>query len=180
MSGTGSIPRSPNGVGSIADSIGGFGTWLYKQITDGIGSFGSTLGNFATWLYGQICNGLSSAADLGKSIANGIIAVLNGAINTIRNFKIPDWVPFAGGSAPFQSIPTIPELANGGIATSATLAMIGEAGSEAVIPLNRLSSILGSNRPPVVIQINAPVYGVDQLQRVIKDAIDSYHSNTRY
>ena len=35
-------------------------------------------------------------------------------------------------------IPTIPRLAAGGIVTDPTLALIGEAGPEAVIPLNRL------------------------------------------
>lgn len=48
------------------------------------------------------------------------------------NFKVPDWIPVVGGKG-FS----IPKMAAGGIVTSPTLALIGEAGPEAVIPLGR-------------------------------------------
>jgi len=47
-------------------------------------------------------------------------------------------------------MPNIPMLAEGGIVTSPTLAMIGEGGqSEAVIPLDRLGDFGGGNRVEV-------------------------------
>ena len=48
-------------------------------------------------------------------------------------FTVPSWIPVFGGKT--WKAPTIPYLAKGGIVDSATLAMIGEAGKEAVIPL---------------------------------------------
>jgi len=59
---------------------------------------------------------------------------------TIGSFsvKIPDWVPIIGGKGfDFPKMPTIPALAEGGIVTRPTLALIGEAGPEAVVPLGK-------------------------------------------
>jgi hypothetical protein len=59
--------------------------------------------------------------------------------DTLGKFKIkiPDWVPLIGGQEwGFPKLP-VPELATGGIVTKPTLAVIGEAGAEAVIPLSR-------------------------------------------
>ena len=49
-------------------------------------------------------------------------------------------------------MPNIPMLAEGGIITSATLAMIGERGPEAVIPLDRMGQMGGNTN--VTIQVN--------------------------
>jgi hypothetical protein len=45
----------------------------------------------------------------------------------------------------------IPALADGGVVTGPTLALIGEAGPEAVIPLDRMGSMGGNN---VTIHVN--------------------------
>ena len=56
---------------------------------------------------------------------------------------IPDWVPLVGGETLGFNIPTIPQLAEGGVATSPTLAEIGEGGEpEAVMPLSKLADLL--------------------------------------
>jgi hypothetical protein len=76
-----------------------------------------------------------------KTIFNGIAAAWNNTFGKL-SFKIPGWVPGVGGKG-FE-VPNIPMLANGGIVTGPTLAMIGEGGeSEAVIPLSRLDQMTG-------------------------------------
>lgn len=72
-----------------------------------------------------------------KGIINGVIELINGALGAINKLKvdIPDWVPKYGGSTFGVNIPLIPKLAEGGIVDKATLAMIGEAGKEVVMPL---------------------------------------------
>ena len=72
-----------------------------------------------------------------KGVINAIINGINGAIGAINKLKveIPDWVPKYGGSTFGVNIPLIPKLAEGGIVDKATLAMIGEAGKEVVMPL---------------------------------------------
>ena len=56
-------------------------------------------------------------------------------------FDIPDWVPVVGGKT--FKLPQIPKLAKGGIVDSPTIAMIGEDGPEAVVPLNRKNNPRG-------------------------------------
>lgn len=88
-------------------------------------------------------NKFSTIKDGAKAAFNGIISVVENAVNgIIRNINtlhwtIPDWVPIFGGDTfgfNFSTI-SIPRLATGGIATRSTLANIGEAGAEAILPL---------------------------------------------
>ena len=77
-----------------------------------------------------------------KSIVNGIIEMFNGVIRAVNEIQItmPDWL---GGKEFGFNFSEIPKLAKGGIVNSPTLAMIGEAGPEAVVPLNGASGGLG-------------------------------------
>jgi len=82
-----------------------------------------------------------------KIMFNGIAKLWNSTIGKLH-FNIPSWVPGIGGKG--FDVPNIPELANGGIVSKPTLALIGEAGPEAVIPLNRAGA-MGTN---VTIHVN--------------------------
>jgi hypothetical protein len=62
----------------------------------------------------------------------------------------------------------IPKLATGGIVTTPTTALIGEAGPEAIIPLNRMGSMGGSS---VNIVINGSVTTESDLVNTIRNAI---------
>lgn len=81
-------------------------------------------------VFGGIFNGITAMA---KSPLNGLIGLINGAITGLNKISLPSWVPGVGGMG--VSIPKIPYLARGGIIDSPTLAMVGEAGKEAVMPL---------------------------------------------
>lgn len=77
-----------------------------------------------------------------ESMANGVVNGVNKVIDTLNglSFKIPSWVPVWGGQEWSMNIPTmstvsLPRLATGGITTGRTIAEIGEAGREAVLPL---------------------------------------------
>jgi hypothetical protein len=96
-----------------------------------------------------------------KTIFNGIASLWNNTVGKL-SFKVPGWVPGFGGKG-FE-VPNIPMLAEGGIVNSPTLAMIGEAGPEAVIPLSKMGSMGGNN---VTIHVNGgdPQAVVDALVR---------------
>ena len=68
---------------------------------------------------------------------NAIIGMINAVIDGINDFDIdiPEWVPKYGGESFGLNIPKVPYLAKGGVIDSPTLAMVGEAGKEAVVPL---------------------------------------------
>jgi hypothetical protein len=69
-----------------------------------------------------------------KTLFNGIAKLWNNTVGKL-SFKVPGWVPGLGGKG--FDVPNIPMLAEGGIVNSPTLAMIGEKGPEAVVPLDR-------------------------------------------
>jgi hypothetical protein len=76
-----------------------------------------------------------------KTIFNTIAKLWNNTIGKL-SFEFPSWVPGLGGKG--FSVPNIPMLAEGGIVTSPTLAMIGERGAEAVVPLSRAGGMGGN------------------------------------
>lgn len=91
-----------------------------------------------------------------KSAINSIIETINGFIAKINTFKIkipevnvPGYGKAGGQTLGFE-IPSIPKLSQGGIISSPTLAMVGEAGAEAVVPLentgfvDNLASAIGN------------------------------------
>jgi hypothetical protein len=84
----------------------------------------------------------SFGLDVGRSFANAIIRFINNnvikKINDLLDFTIPLPLGRSFRVNP-PDIGDIPELAEGGIVTSPTLAMIGEGrGPEAVIPLSKM------------------------------------------
>jgi phage-related protein len=93
-----------------------------------VGAAVSQIGSFLSGIWDGITAGLSAAL-------NGAIGLINTAIAGI-NLLIQGANAVPGVSIPF--IPSIPYLAQGGIVTGPTLAMIGEGvNDEAVIPLPR-------------------------------------------
>jgi hypothetical protein len=76
--------------------------------------------------------------DTFRGLINAIIQGYN-ALDWRLDFTVPSWVPGIGGKGIHVSdvFPDIPYLASGGIVRWPTVAMIGEAGPEAVVPLGR-------------------------------------------
>ena len=101
-----------------------------------------------------------------KGYVNILIAALNLMIRGANkiSIKVPKWVPGIGGQGWSLDIPEIPKLAKGGIVRSPTVAMIGERGPEAVVPLN-------GQGVGVTVNINGPTYGFDDFERKVGEAI---------
>lgn len=121
-----------------------------KSIFENLVAFFKNLpGRFVKGL-GNIANTLVSPF---KTAFNAIASLWNNTVGKI-SFKAPSWVPKFGGKG--WSMPTIPQLALGGIVTSPTLAMIGEGNeAEAVIPLSKLDKLMsGGNSNDVKIVVN--------------------------
>jgi len=66
---------------------------------------------------------------------------------------------------------TIPKMAEGGIVTGPTLALIGEAGPEAVIPLNGKNAGMGAN---VTINVSGGISTSAEIGRSVLDALTQY------
>lgn len=127
-------------IGGIIDFLTGVFTGNWSMAWQGIVD-----------TFGGIFSGIQALA---TAPINGVIALINSLISKINSvsFDVPSWVPGVGGKHFGFDIPSIPALAEGGIATAPTLAMIGEgAESEAVMPLSKLKSLLDFTRPQQII-----------------------------
>lgn len=110
--------------GGITDFITGIFTGNWKKAWEGVAT-----------IFSGIFDGIKGVF---KGVINVIIDAMNFLIRSLNKIKIdiPEWVPGMGGKEFGFSISQIPKLANGGIITSPTLAMMGEGGKkEAVVPL---------------------------------------------
>lgn len=113
-----------------------------RQIFGGIIDFvaGIFTGNWSRAWYGviNIFKGIfGMLSGIVKAPLNGVIGLINMAIDGLNriSFTMPDWSPIMPGKHFGVNIPRVPYLAKGGIVDSATLAVVGEAGKEAVMPL---------------------------------------------
>lgn len=120
-----------------------------------------------------------------KTPINTMIAMVNSVIEKINeyaNVEVPSWVPGIGGKGLGFQLNPIPALASGGIATSSTLAQIGEGSEpEAVIPLSRLDSMLG-NAPassPVNVNLTIQVQGSGNASADIQKAANAAAFNLK-
>lgn len=126
---------------------------IFAVISDVIGSIIGILGGIIDFIVGIFTGNWSKAwngiKDIFKNIVDGLVGIfkfpinliidgINAFISGLNKVKIPDWVPAVGGKG--INIPKIPKLARGGIVDSPTVAMIGEAGKEAVMPLENNTS----------------------------------------
>jgi hypothetical protein len=94
---------------------------------------------------------LKFVAGIYKEIFNGIAKAWNNTIGKL-SFSIPN-IPGLPGRGTKIEVPKIPMLAQGGIVTGPTLAMIGEAGPEAVVPLDRYRDGMGGGNN-ITINVN--------------------------
>lgn len=84
-----------------------------------------------------------------KNAANAAIAIFNNLIDWINSKMYFKWDAFEiagqeiipGGSIRLFSIPPIPKLATGGLVYKSTFAEIGEAGTEAILPLTNRAAM---------------------------------------
>lgn len=111
--------------------------WIRVNITDKIASFFSGLWEGIKTGVSNMINAVksifSNITNIVKVPINAIIDLINGAIGGLNNIKVPDWVPGIGGAK--VNFPKIPRLARGGVVDQATVLMAGEAGDEAIVPL---------------------------------------------
>jgi hypothetical protein len=162
------------GVSGLAAAVwakvSGFASALTTLVTENAKEALEALGGL---LVGWIKAGVDAAA---SGITTALKAVLNAAIRVVN--KGIDGVNKASGLVnaiipggdPIPQIGKIPLLAKGGIVTGPTLAVIGEAGPEAVIPLNRA----GSMGMGITINVQAGlVSSPDQIGQQIIEAIQS-------
>lgn len=168
----------------LPDVLAGIGSFIVELVKRIPGLFRNLLAAMADMggrLFGAL---LGAFGSIGSGVFDGLktalVSALNAALNAIEsglNFAIRGlntildgidraagpWVNF--GDIPEVSLPSV-ALASGGIVTGPTVALIGEAGPEAVIPLDRMPG------PSVVVNVSGaldPVAVAGQIRRILND-----------
>lgn len=127
-----------NGVKGI---FNGILTFLHGVFTGNWEEIFQGLGDIVKSIFGTIGGVIKAPINAAISGINWVIS----KINTI-SFDVPSWIPGIGGSHFGINLPTIPALAEGGIVTKATMALVGEGKEhEAVIPLSKLDKLVTSS-----------------------------------
>ena len=159
------------GIKSVFSAVTGWFTNIFTKAWQGVKNVFSA--------GGKIFDGIKEGiANVFKTVVNGIIGginkviavpfnAINSALSKIRDISILGLTPFSWIKT--FSVPQIPKLARGGIIDSATIAMVGERGKEAVVPLennlgwlDKLASMLGDKlgeRGPIYLVCDKRVIG---------------------
>lgn len=119
-----------NAVKNAFSSIGGFFSGVWSTVQSIFVNAGQKVGSAVGGAFRSAVNGVLGTIE---NVVNGFIGMINGVIGMIN--KIP------GVSLGGIGYVSLPRLARGGIVDSPTIAMIGEAGKEAVVPLENTGFI---------------------------------------
>lgn len=125
----GIVQAIPKILGALIQAFGRLFGNLWEAVKKHFGEFVGKFGEFITGIFKGAINGVLAFIE---GFVNTPIDILNGFIGTIND-------AFGAIGVNLGKINRIqlPRLAQGGLAVSATTAIIGEAGKEAVIPLEQ-------------------------------------------
>lgn len=111
-------------VQNVFSNWGSFFSGLWDKIKKTFSKLGTSLGDA---IGDAVKSGINGVISMIEKTINKAISLINGAIDLIN--KLP------GVNVSKLTKLSLPRLAKGGVVDSATIAMFGEAGKEAVIPL---------------------------------------------
>lgn len=121
---SGKFSEAWTAIKNVFSGWGAFFSGLWNTISSTFSRLGTNIGNA---IGGAVKSGINGVISQIERTINNAIGLINGAINLIN--KIPGVHVGKVGRL------SLPRLAKGGIIDEATIAMIGERGKEAVVPL---------------------------------------------
>lgn len=160
-----------NNIRNAFSGITGFFSGIWENIKSIFSRVGTAI---ATGIKGAVSSAVNSVLKTAANIINGFISAINFAIGIIN--KIP------GVNISKLKKLDVPQMARGGIVDSATLAVVGEQGKEAVVPLENnlqwldklagmLNDRMGGGSQPIVLMVDGKVFAqtavssINQLTR---------------
>lgn len=176
---------------NITNSFSNIGTWFGSKFTDAVNRIKNAFNSIPSFFGGIFSRIQTIFTDVGAKISQGLtdgvkravnavvskaVDVINAAIAGINGaIKFINMIP--GVNVSTISEMSAPRLAKGGIIDTATLAVVGEAGKEAVVPLENnlgwldklatmLNDRIGGSNTPVVLTIDGRVLGEATIQNI--------------
>lgn len=165
-------------VNTVLNIIGGIVGWIHGNVINPVAGLFQGLWNGVRTGLDNLFNGIRNVfGNLGniiKAPINAVIDAWNGMIKSLNNIKIP-------GTNISPTFTPLNRLAAGGVVTTPTTALIGESGSEAIVPLeqntewiDKLAAKINSasstsNNQPIAVTIQI---GEDKIATKIIDLIN--------
>ncbi|HEM6419332.1 TPA: hypothetical protein U2D50_001421 [Streptococcus suis] len=140
-----------NGITNAFSNVAGFFRGIYDNIVSWFSNIGGAVATAVSGAFRYAMNGVFATIE---NAVNGFISMINGVIGLINN--IP------GVSLGSIGYVNLPRLARGGIVDSPTVAMIGEAGKEVVMPLENTGFLQTMGRVVGGAVVNALGGGLQQ------------------
>ena len=127
-----------NGIKSVFSTVASFFGDIFSKAWNKVKAVFSTGGAVFSGIKEGIVEQFKRVVNTIISGINKVISVpfnaINRTLDRIRNINIAGMTPFSGVVTRFN-VPQIPQLARGGIVERGTLAVVGEHGKEAIMPL---------------------------------------------
>lgn len=123
-----------SGIVNVLSPLAG---WIFNNVISPIAGFFSSLWDGVKIGLSGLLTGIqtliSGLGGILKAPINAIFTAWNNVANEINKVKVPSWVPGIGGDN--VNFPHLTLLAQGGVVDQPTLAVVGEQGKEAIMPL---------------------------------------------
>lgn len=154
-----------NGIKKAFSAVGSFFSGIWSKIKSIFSNVGQAISNAITGTVKKAVNSVLSSA---IKIINGFISAINSGIKILNALGL--------NISPLKKL-DVPKLAKGGIVDSATLAIIGERGKEAVMPLEnntewmdmlaaRLGERIGGGNVPIVLNVDGKVFAQTAISTI--------------
>ena len=169
-----------NGIKSVFSTVANFFGDIFSKAWKKVKDIFSTGGKIFDGIKDGIVNAFKTIVNAIITGINKVVALpfkgINWALNKIKSVEILGLKPFDWIST--ISVPQIPKLAKGGITNGATLAEIGEAGREMVLPLesntqwmdllaDKINQRQGRSIPTkLVLQVNGRTFGETAIENI--------------
>lgn len=162
------------------DKVKAFAIKLKDNLINAFNQLKTKITTIFNAIKNAITNPITSAINIVKNAINKIKSIINGAKLSLPKFKLPHFVISSGklpwgiggkGTPPKISVKW---YAEGGIFDAASLIGVGEAGPEAVVPLNKFWDKLdriaeGTNAAPIVVNVyGSPNMNVNELAAAVE------------
>ena len=169
-----------DGIKNVFSVVGTWFSDIFGKAWEGIKKAFSTVGSFFTGIWNNIKSIFSKAGTaigdaIKGAVSSAVNKVLSFACNTINgfikaiNFAIGIINAIPGVNIKKLSTLSVPKMAEGGIVDTATLAVVGERGKEAVMPLENnlewldklagmLNDRMGGGAGPIIMQVDGKTF----------------------
>ena len=174
-----------DGIVSVFSGVIDFFTGIFETVFDVVSGVFTKIGEFFTNVWNGIVTAFNTLGDtISGAIKGAINGVLSGAVRIINGFisainlaiGIINAIP--GISISKLTTLTVPQLATGGVVDKPTTAIIGEAGKEAVVPLENNLGWIDSLATMITAKMTGNI--VPSNSRAITNNTNQGDNNQRY